>query len=131
MQIKNISATYILRKRNSMKEEKNNSFVLLENNQSITLYLVKKKKHHKCNCINKAICSLKGKRQYEWIVYKVGVYSCRPINSNVSCNHKKDYVGFTLGPFKKDITIIQVVLHSKYIDKELVYLTMCRILKII
>ena len=35
------------------------------------------------------------------------------------------YVGSTQGPFKKDITIIQVVSNTKYIDRKLVYLILC------
>ena len=46
------------------------------------------------------------------------VYSCRPNDSNVSNNDKKVYASSTQWPFKKDITIIEV-LHTKYIDTEL------------
>ena len=35
---------------------------------------------------------------------------------------KKVYISSTQVPFKKDITIIEIVLHMKYIDTELVYL---------
>ena len=55
----------------------------------------------KCNCINKDTCPLKGKCQYECIVYEMEVYSCKPNNGNVSCNDKKVYVGSSQGPFKK------------------------------
>ena len=65
-----------------------------------------------CNCINKA----KEKSQYECIVYKVEVYSCGPNNSNVSNNDKKYYVGSTQGPFKKDITIIEVLQMNSFIN---------------
>ena len=34
----------------------------------------------KCNCIDKTKCPLKGKCEYECIVYKVKVYSSRPNN---------------------------------------------------
>ena len=57
----------------------------------------------KCNCINKVAWPLKGKCQYECIMYDVQVYSCRPNNSsnNLSCIDKTVYVGFTQGLFKK------------------------------
>ena len=45
-----------------------------------------------CNCINKATCLLKGRCQYECIVYKVEIYSRRPNNSNASSNDKKKYM---------------------------------------
>ena len=41
----------------------------------------------KCNCINKANYSLKGKCQYVCILlYKLEVHNCGPNNSNVSSN---------------------------------------------
>ena len=49
----------------------------------------------KCNCINKAAFPLKGKCQYECIVYMVEIYGYRPNNSNVNSNDKKVYVGST------------------------------------
>ena len=42
---------------------------------------------------------------------------------------KNVYVGYTQGHFKKDITIIEVVLHMVYIDAELLYQTICGKLK--
>ena len=38
-------------------------------------------------------------------------------------------VDSTQESFKNDITSIEVILHTKYIDTELVYLTMCEKLK--
>ena len=58
-----------------------------------------KEKHNealKCNCKDKAGCPLKGKCQYECIVYKVEVYSGEPHN----CKSKKVYFGSTQGAFK-------------------------------
>ena len=82
----------------------------------------------KCNCTNKTNCSLKGKCQFECIVYKVEVHSCGSNHGNISRNIKKVYIGSTQGPFKKDIIIIEVSLHVKYIDRHslfnIVYLTM-------
>ena len=52
----------------------------------------------------------------------MGEHSCGPNNSNISRNDKNVYVGSIQGPFKKDITIIVVVLHTQYIDIELLYL---------
>ena len=49
-----------------------------------------------------------------------------PSNSNFSRNDKSIYVGYSQGPFKKDIIIIKVVLLVKYKDIKLVYLTMSR-----
>ena len=54
-------------------------------------------------------------------MYKGEVKSHGFNDSNVSKNVKV-YVGSTQRPFKKDITIIEVALHMKYIDIELVYL---------
>ena len=53
--------------------------------------------------------------------------ACRPNNTsyNDNSNDKNVYVGSIQGPFKKDITIILVVSHTKYIDTELDYLTIC------
>ena len=54
-------------------------------------------------------------------VYKVEIYNRRLNDSKVERNIKKLNVGSTQGTFKKkDIKIMKVVSHSKYIDKELV-----------
>ena len=58
-------------------------------------------------------------------MYKAKVHSRRSNDSNVSWNVKKVYVGSMQKPFKKDITIIEVALYTKYIDTELVYLSIC------
>ena len=61
-----------------------------------------KEKHNeapKCNCKDKAVWPLKGKCQYECIVYKVEVYSSEPYN----CNNKKVYFGSTQGTFKQKV----------------------------
>ena len=60
-------------------------------------------------------------------MYKVEVYSSRANNNNVS-NDKK-VVGSTQGPFKKDITIMEVVSYTKYTNTELVFLTTCEKIK--
>ena len=71
----------------------------------------------------------KSQCQYEFIVHKVEVYGFRPNNSsnNDSGNDLKSM--FSKRPFKKDITTIEVFLHTKYIDTEQICLTTCRKLK--
>ena len=54
------------------------------------------------------------------LVYKAEVQSHGPNNSNISKNDKTVYVGSTQNIFL-NITII-VVLHTKYIETEVVYL---------
>ena len=55
-------------------------------------------------------------------MYKVEVFGRELNDSNVNRNVKKVYVGSTNVPFKKDITITEVVSHTRYIDIEIVYL---------
>ena len=50
----------------------------------------------KCNCINKTNCPLKGKCQYESVVYELELYC----DNNVIKN-KKVYIGTTQDVFKK------------------------------
>ena len=45
----------------------------------------------KCNYTNKTNCPTKGKSQFECLMYKVEVHSCRSNDSNVSINDKKKY----------------------------------------
>ena len=75
------------------------------------------------NCTYETNHPIKKKCQFECIVYTVEVHSRGSNDINVSRNIKKGYVLSTLGPFKKYITIIEVVLRMKYIGIELVYLT--------
>ena len=85
-----------------------------------------------CNSCNKTASPLKGKCQYECIIYKAEVHSNESKNNsscNNNCNGKKVNVGSTQGAFKKDITTIEVVSHTKYTGTWLVYRTMCRKLK--
>ena len=82
----------------------------------VTLKNLEKKqrtKPPKCNCLDKTTFPVKGKCQYDCIVYKMEVYSSGPNNNNVSCKNKKVYKGSMQVPFKKDITIIEVVSHTK------------------
>ena len=60
------------------------------------------------------------KCQFECIVYKVEVHS-RGSNDSCICR-KKSIRRFHAGILKKDISIIEVAWHTKYIDMELVYL---------
>ena len=55
-------------------------------------------------------------------MYMVEVHSCASNDCNISRNFKKAYVSSMQGHFQKDITVIEVVLRSKYKDIELVYL---------
>ena len=71
------------------------------------------------NCINKAICPLKGKCQYECIVYKIQVYN-RPNNKN-----SKSVLRLYSRNFKKKKITIEVVSHTKYTGIVLVNQTMC------
>ena len=49
------------------------------------------------------------------------LHSCGPSNINAFSND----VGSTQGRLKKEITSMEVILHNKYIDTELVHLTTC------
>ena len=55
----------------------------------------------KCNCINKTNCLLKTKCQFNYIAYKVEVYSHELNNSNVSRNVKKCIHRFHTGTLQK------------------------------
>ena len=48
---------------------------------------IEKLNNKQCNSINKALCPLKGKCQYEYIVYKVEVYNNRLTTTTTTNNN--------------------------------------------
>ena len=68
-------------------------------NKSNTIKLNKEQYNEapKCNCNNKTGCPLKGKCQFECIIYKVEAYNSEPHN----CKNKKVYFGSTQGTFQQ------------------------------
>ena len=78
-----------------------------------------------CNCTNKVNFPPQGgKCQYEWIVYKVEIHSCRPNDNNI-CSNDKKICRFYTKPFKKNITIIEVVLHTHIYIYIYIYIYIC------
>ena len=59
----------------------------------------------KCNCINKTNCPLRGKCQYECVVYKVEVYC----DHNAIKNNKKCILDLLKMFLKKDFITINIV----------------------
>ena len=71
----------------------------------------------------KAKCSLKGKCQHEYIVYKIEVYNNGTNNNNNDNKHNNNGKKCKWALLKE--LSKTVVSHTKYADIRLVYLTMC------